>query len=62
MTFDFGHVLVLVWEEPREKAASVNDVDYLGGLDRTLRLRNRLQGGERCVIVWRLCGCSPAGM
>ena len=41
---------------------SVNEGDYLGGLACTVRLRNRLQGGERLVIVWRLCGCSLAGM
>ena len=62
VTFDLGHVLVLAWEEPRELAVSVNEIDYLGGLGRTVRLRDRLQGGERWVIVWRLCGCSPAGM
>ena len=64
MTFDLGHVLVLAWdrEEPREQAVSVNEVDYLGGLGRTVRLRDRLQGDERWVIVCRLCGCSPAGM
>ena len=60
--FDLGQVLVLAWEEPREQAVSVNEVYYLGGLGRTVRLRDRLQGGERWVIVWRLCGCSPAGM
>ena len=37
-------------------------LDYLGGLGRMVRLRDRLQGGERWVIVWKLCGCSPAGM
>ena len=62
VTFDFGHVPVLAWEESREQAVSVNEVDYLGGLGRTVRLRDRLQGGERWVNVWRLCGCSPAGM
>ena len=62
VTFDLGHVLVLAWEELREQAVSVNEIDYLGGLGRTVRLRDRLQGGERWVIVWRLCGCSPAGM
>ena len=62
VTFDLGHVLVLAWEEPREQAVSVNEVDYLGGLGRMVRLRDRLQGGKRWVIVWRLCGCSPAGM
>ena len=30
---------------------SVNEVDYLGGLGRTVRLRDRLQGGERWVIA-----------
>ena len=39
-----------------------NEVDYLGGLGRTVRLRDRLQGGEGWVIVWRLCGCTLAGM
>ena len=62
MTFDLGHVLVLAWEEPREQAVSVNEGDYLGGLGLTVRLRYRLQRGERLVIVWRLCGCSLAGM
>ena len=63
MTFDLGHVLVLLaWEELREQAVSVNEIDYLSGLGRTVRVRDRLQGGERWVIVWRLCGCSPAGM
>ena len=56
VTFDLGHVLVLAWEEPREQAGAVNEVDYLGGLGRTVRLRDRLQGGERWLIVWRLCG------
>ena len=46
----------------REQAVSVNEGDYLGGLGRTVRLRDRLQGGERWVIVWRLCGCTSAGM
>ena len=59
---DLGHVLVLAWEEPREQTMSVNEVDYLGVLGRTVRLRDRLQRGEKWVIVWRLCGCSPAGM
>ena len=62
MIFDLGHVLVLAWEEPREQALSINEGDYLGGLGRTVRLRDRLQGGEKWVIVWRLCGCSLAGM
>ena len=47
VTFDLGDVLVLAWEEPREQAVSVNEVDYLGSLGRTVRLRDRLQGGER---------------
>ena len=47
VTFQLGHVLVLAWEEPREQAVSVNEVDYLSGLGRTVRLRDRLQGGER---------------
>ena len=62
VTFDLGHVLVLAWEEPREQAVSVNEGDYLSELGRTVRLRDRLQGGERWVIVWRLCGCNQAGM
>ena len=62
VTFDLGHMLVLAWEEPREQAVSVNERDYLGGLGRTVRLRDRLQGGERWVIVLRLCGCTLAGM
>ena len=62
VTFDPGHVLVLAWEELREQAVSVNEIDYLGGLGRTVKLSDRLQGGERWVNVWRLCGCSPAGM
>ena len=62
VTFDLGHVLVLAWEEPREQAVSVNEGDYLGGLGRTVLLRDRLQRVERWVIVWRLCGCSLAGM
>ena len=37
-------------------------LDYLGGLGRMVRLRDRLQGGERWVIVWKLCGCSSVGM
>ena len=52
VTFDLGHVLVLVWKEPREQAVSVNKGDYLGRLGRTVKLRDRLQGGERWVIVW----------
>ena len=52
MTFDLGHVLVLASEELREQAVSVNEVDYLGRLGCTVRLRNRLQGGERWVNVW----------
>ena len=56
VTFDLSHVLVLVWEEPQEQAVSVNEVDYLGGLGRTVRLMDRLQGGERWVIVWRCVG------
>ena len=51
VTFDLGNVLVLAWEEPREQAVSVNEVDYLGGLGRTVSLRDRLQGGERWVNV-----------
>ena len=47
VTFDLGHVLVLAWEKPREQAESVNEGDYLGGLGRTVRLRERLQEGER---------------
>ena len=62
VTFDLGHVLVLAWEELRKHAVSVNEIEYLGGLGRMVRLRDRLQGGERLVIVWKLCGCSPAGM
>ena len=62
VTFDLGHVLVLAWEEPREQAVSVNEGDYLGGHGRTVRPRDRLQGGKRWVIVWRLCGCSLAGL
>ena len=31
----------------REQAVSVNERDYLGGLGRTVGLRDRLQGGER---------------
>ena len=56
VTFDLGHVLVLAWEESREQAISVNEVN------RTVKLRDRLQGGEKWVIVWRLCGCSLAGV
>ena len=41
---------------------SVNEIDYFGGLGRTVRLRDRVQGGERWVIVWKFCGCIPAGM
>ena len=52
VTFDLGHVLILAWEEPREQAVSVNEGDYFGGLGRMVRLRDRLQGGERWVIVW----------
>ena len=62
VTFDLGHVLALAWEEPREQAVSVNEGDYLGGLGRTVRLRDMLQGGEKWVNVWKLCGCSSAGM
>ena len=51
-----------VWTERREQAVSVNEGEYLGGLGRTVRLRDRLQGGERWVIVWKLCGCILAGM
>ena len=29
MTFDLGHVLVLAWEELREQAVPVNEIDYL---------------------------------
>ena len=43
VTFDLSHVLVLAWEEPREQAVSVNEGDYLGGLGRTVRLKDRLQ-------------------
>ena len=41
---------------------SVNEGDYLGELGSTVRLRDKLQGGERWVIVRRLCGCTLAGM
>ena len=41
---------------------SVNEGDYFGGLGRMVRLRDRLQGGERWLIVWRLCGYTLAGM
>ena len=51
VTFDIGHVLVPAWEELRGQAVSVNEGDYLGGLGRTVRLRDRLQGGEMWVIV-----------
>ena len=51
MTFDLSHVLVLACEEPREQAVSVNEGDYLSGLGRTVRLKDRLEGGERWVIV-----------
>ena len=62
VTFDLGNVLVLAWEEPREQAGSVNEVDYLGGLGRTVRLRDTLQEGERWLIVWRLCGVTLVGI
>ena len=42
--------------------ASFNEGDYLGQLGHTVRLRDRLQGGERWVIVWRSCECTLAGM
>ena len=45
VTFDLGHVLVLACEEPREQAVAVYEVDYIGGLGCTVRLRDRLQGG-----------------
>ena len=30
---------------------SVNEVDYLGGLGRTVTLKDKLQGGERWEIA-----------
>ena len=47
VTFDLDHVLVLAWEELREQAVSVNEIDYLSGLGLTVRLKDRLQGGGR---------------
>ena len=57
MTFDLGHVLVLAWADLREQAVSVNEIDYLGGPCRMVRLLKGQATGSRkvgdCVeVVW----------